>query len=64
MTGHLDMRSSQPENQPQLSEQHSRLGGKPELKALDQFGSVHTGPNLIFKLRDGTCDGLFGMKTG
>jgi len=42
----------------------TRNGGKPELKALDQFGSVHKGPNLIFKLRDGTRDGLFGMKTG
>lgn len=32
--------------------------GKPELQAFDQFGSVHHGPNLVFRLRDGTWDEL------
>lgn len=34
-------------------------GGKPELRAIDQFGSVHVGPNLLFKVRDGAWDELF-----
>lgn len=34
-------------------------GGKPELRAIDQFGSVHVGPSLLFKVRDGAWDELF-----
>ncbi|KAK3216536.1 hypothetical protein GRF29_1g23437 [Pseudopithomyces chartarum] len=33
-------------------------GGKPELAAMDQFGSVHAGPNLLFTLRDATSHEL------
>ncbi|KAL1592035.1 hypothetical protein SLS60_011627 [Paraconiothyrium brasiliense] len=36
-----------------------QYGGKPELEALDQFASVHRGPNLVFRLRDGASDELF-----
>lgn len=35
-----------------------RNGGKPELAAMDQFGSVHAGPNLLFTLRDATSHEL------
>lgn len=34
-------------------------GGKPELAVMDQFGSVHAGPNLLFILRDATSHELF-----
>jgi hypothetical protein len=35
-------------------------GGKAEFKLFDQFNSVHHGPNLMFRLRDGTWKELFG----
>ncbi|KAJ4350312.1 uncharacterized protein N0V89_008933 [Didymosphaeria variabile] len=37
----------------------TQYSGKPELEALDQFASVHRGPNLVFRLRDEARDELF-----
>lgn len=33
--------------------------GKPQLHAFDQFGAVHNGPNLMFKLRPDAWEDLF-----
>ena len=49
---YLDFRRPVHDEKADRAGETAQNGGKPELKVLDQFGSVHTGPNLMFRLRD------------
>lgn len=40
-----------------------RNGGKPELDTMDRFGSIHAGPNLVFKLRPELSGELFESRS-